>query len=129
MLKRRTFLKVTGAALAGQALGATAIAGSSMVPFGVPSASAAVLPGVVSTQRLTISEPGEYEVSGFVRLQAPSVQITGISNSQQITWSNDGPAPLVSFTSMESYARAGAVSTIQVLGGQLESVSIRPMVS
>ena len=129
MLKRRTFLKVTGAALAGQALGAAAIAGSPTASFGVRTASAAVLPGVVSTHRLTISEPGEYEVSGFVRLQAPSVQITGISNSQQITWSNDGPAPLVSFTSMESYARAGAVSTIQVLGGQFESVSIRPMVS
>ena len=129
MLKRRTFLKVTGIAMAGQALGAATIAGSSMTSFGVPSVSAAVLPPMVSSRRLTIAEPGEYEISGFVRLQTPSVQITGISNSQQITWSNDGPAPLVSFTSMESYARAGAVSTVQVLGGQIESVSIRPMVS
>jgi hypothetical protein len=129
MLKRRTFLKVTGIAMAGQALGAATIAGSPMTSFGVPSASAAVLPEALSSQRLTISEPGDYEISGFVRLQAPSVQITGISNSQQISWSNDGPAPLVSFTSMESYTRSGAVSTIQVLGGQIESVKIKPMVS
>src|SRR5574341_1543988 len=111
MLKRRTFLKVTGIAMAGQALGATAITGSPTASFGIPSASAAVLPPTVSSRRLTIAEPGEY-------------QITGITNSQQITWSNDGPAPLVSFTSLESYTRAGATPLIQVIGGRLESVSV-----
>jgi hypothetical protein len=129
MLKRRTFLKLTGIAMAGQALGAAAIAGSPTASFGVPTASAAVLPPIASSRRLTITEPGEYQISGFVRLQAPSVQISGISNSQQITWSNDGPAPLVSFTSLESFTRAGAVSTIHVLGGQLESVSVTPVLS
>jgi hypothetical protein len=129
MLKRRTFLKVTGIAMAGQALGAATLAGSPIASFGVPTASAAVLPPMVSSRRLTITEPGEYQISGFVRLHAPSVQITGISNSQQITWSNDGPAPLVSFTSLESYTRAGATSTVQVLGGQIESVSVTPMLS
>ena len=129
MLKRRTFIKLTGIAMAGQALGAATIAGSPTASFGVRSASAAVLPPVTSSRRLTIAEPGEYQISGFVRLQAPTVQIKGITNSQQITWSNDGPAPLVGFTSLESYTRAGATSTIQVLGGQIESVNVTPMLS
>jgi hypothetical protein len=68
-----------------------------------------------------------YEISGQVRLQAPVVEITGISNSQQISWSNmQGSEPLVSFTSMETFARAGAAPEIRVLGGQLESVTATP---
>src|SRR5687768_6401900 len=102
MLKRRTFLKLTGIAMAGQALGAATLAGSPTASFGVPTASAAVLPPIASTRKLTISEPGDYLISGVVRLHGPSAQISGITNSQQISWSNNGPAPLVSFTSLES---------------------------
>jgi hypothetical protein len=129
MMKRRTFLKFTGMAMAGQALGAATLASSPTASFGVPTASAAVLPPMTSSRRLTITEPGDYQISGFVRLQAPTVQISGITNSQQIGWSTEGPAPVVSFTSLESYARAGATSEVQVLGGQIESVTITPLMN
>jgi hypothetical protein len=129
MMKRRTFLKLTGIAMARQALGAATLAGSPTASFGVPTASAAVLPPITSSRRLTITEPGDYQISGFVRLQSPSVQISGITNSQQISWSTEGPSPVVSFTSLESYVRGGASSEIQVLGGQIESVTITPVMS
>jgi hypothetical protein len=129
MMKRRTFLKLTGIAMTGQALGAASLAGSPVIPLGAAQpASAAVLPSITSTRRLQIAEPGYYQISGFVRLQAPVVKIGGISNSQQMSWSNmQGPAPVVSFTSMETFSQAGATSEVHVLGGQLESLTATPV--
>ena len=69
-----------------------------------------------------------YQISGLVRLHAPTVEIGGISNSQQISWANvQGAAPVVSFTSLETYANAGATPEIQVVGGQIESVTATPL--
>src|SRR5688500_344048 len=117
MMKRRTFLKITGVAMAGQALGAASLAGSPAGSFGAaPSASAAVLPPITSSRRLSISEPGECQVSGFVRLHAPHVKIDGSASSQQISWSNvQGPSPVVGVTSLETYGRGDLAPEIQVL--------------
>jgi hypothetical protein len=129
MMKRRTFLKLTGIAMAGQSLGAASLAGSPVASFGaVPSVEAAALPPITSMMRINIAEQGVYQISGYVRLQAPVVEIGGISNSQQISWSNiQGPAPLVSFTSMETFSQAGSASEVHVLGGQIESVTATPV--
>src|SRR5215204_3066078 len=131
MMKRRTFLKLTGIAMTGQALGAASLAGSPTAGFGaIPSVSAAVLPPMVSTRRLAIAEAGTYQISGLVRLQARTVEIGGITNSQQISWSGtQTQAPLVSFTSQETYDRPGLTPEIHVLGGQIESVTATPLVS
>jgi hypothetical protein len=129
MMKRRTFLKLTGIAMTGQALGAASFVGSPVASFGtVPSASAAVLPPVTSTRRIAIAHAGSYQISGLVRLQAPTVEISGITNSQQISWSStQGEAPLVSFTSQETYDRPGLTPEIHVLGGRIESVTATPL--
>jgi len=129
MMKRRTFLKLTGIAMTGQALGAASLVGSPAASFGaVPSVSAAVLPPMTSTRRLVIAEAGSYQISGLVRLQAPTVEISGITNSQQISWSHtQGEAPVVSFTSLETYDRPGLTPEIQVLGGQIQSVTATPL--
>jgi len=131
MMKRRAFLKLTGIAMTGQALGAVSLAGSPVASFAaVPSVSAAVLPPVMSTRRLVIADAGTYQISGLVRLHAPTVEIGGITNSQQISWSGaQSQAQLVSFTSQETYDRPGLTPEIHVLGGQIESVTATPLVS
>jgi hypothetical protein len=64
-----------------------------------------------------------------VRLDEPRVQISGITNSQSISWSGiDGPRrPLASFTSLEYFDQPGLTPDIRVLGGRLESLAVVPV--
>ena len=80
--------------------------------------------------RLSVRDPGLYHVSGRVRLDAPLVEISGIANSQTISWSGvGGDEPQVaSFMSFEQVDRPEFAPTIQVRGGQIESLSIAPVV-
>jgi len=73
-----------------------------------------------------VHEAGSYLISGFVRLDSPQVEISGISNSQQISWSGAGgsESPLASFRSYETFTGPGLTPEIRVEGGQLESVSL-----
>jgi hypothetical protein len=67
-----------------------------------------------------------YRLSGVVRLEAPVVEISGISNRQRITWSDrDSSEPhTASFVSYESYEAAGMLPDVKVRGGQLEALSL-----
>jgi hypothetical protein len=115
-MNRRVFLKVTGlAAVAGTAVALPRAAG--WRPEAVGS--------VPSGGRLAIHEPGTYRISGRVRLDAPLVEISGISHSQRITWSGfEGPErPVASFSTFERFDRPGMTPTIHVHGGHLESVT------
>ena len=127
-MDRRVFLKVTGFVAAASAFDALPVAAAE------PPASASAEPvrdlGAASrpsVARLRVREAGLYQISGTVRLDAPTVEISGITNSQQITWSGSGDSPLASFTSFERYASTGLTPEIQVRGGRLESVSITPV--
>jgi hypothetical protein len=134
-MDRRGFLKVTALELTGLVVAASvldalpvAAAGPSTV---VPDAPIRAL-GTASTAavaRLTIREAGTYRISGLVRLDAPVVEISGIANAQQISWSAiDGvESPVASFTSFEQFAGPGLTPEIQVRGGHLESLSVVPM--
>lgn len=129
MLKRRTFLKLTGIAAAGQALGAASLVGSHAALGGTPSVSAAGLSPVSSTMRLRLTEPGTYLVSGQVRIMAPTVEIAGITNAQQLSWSGIAPSemPLASFSSYEMITSPNALSEVRVVGGKIESLTATPV--
>jgi len=122
-----TGLKVTGlvaAASAFEALPAAAAEPSVTAPSApVRDLGAATRPSVA---RLRVLEPGSYQISGVVRLHDPLVEISGITNAQQISWTGatGGAGQLVSFNSFETYASTGLTPEIRVRGGQLESVSI-----
>jgi hypothetical protein len=134
-MDRRRFLietsvKVTGLVAAASAFEAlpVAAAGPSYAAPAEPvrDLGAATRPSVA---RLRVHEAGTYQISGLVRLDAPLVEISGISNSQQISWSGSGgsESPLASFTSFETFTGPGLTPEIRVLGGRLESVSITPV--
>jgi hypothetical protein len=129
-MDRRVFLKVTGLIAAASAFDAlpVAAAGPSYVE---PTEGVRHLvgPAAISTARLRVGEAGTYRISGLVRLDAPVVEISGIANTQQISWSAmEGLAsPVASFSSFETYAGAGLTPEIVVRGGRLESLSIVPM--
>ncbi len=127
-MDRRVFLKLTGFVAAASAFDALPAAAAEL-PVSTSSApvrdlGAASRPSVA---RLRVREAGTYMISGTVRLDAPVVEISGITNSQQITWSGSGESPLASFTSFERYASPGLTPAIEVRGGRLESVSITPV--
>jgi hypothetical protein len=135
MMDRRRFLVETGVKLTGLVAAAStfealpvAAAGPSYAAPAEPvrSFGAATRPSVA---RLRVREAGTYQISGLVRLDAPLVEISGISNSQQITWSGATGAagPVATFTSFETFTGPGLTPEIQVRGGRLESVSIVPM--
>ena len=132
-MDRRRFLIETGVKVTGLVAAAHAFDALPVAAAG-PTASASAEPvrdlGAASrpsVARLRVREAGLYQISGTVRLEAPTVEISGITNSQQITWSGV-ERPLASFTSFEQYASPGLTPEIQVRGGRLESVSITPVV-
>lgn len=132
-MNRRGFLKLTGLIAAAGALdvvpaAAAADAASRTVP-GEPMRGLGVVSGSTGT-RLAIREPGMYQVSGLVRLEAPLVEISGIANAQQISWSaaDDAEPRLASFVSFEQYDGSGVAPDIRVRGGRLESLSVIPVV-
>jgi len=140
MMDRRVFLKLTGllaAASAFEALPVSAAGLPEVASSGSVHATTAVEPvrdlvgpsSRTTVTRLAVRGPGEYRITGLVRLEAPTVAVTGISNTQHISWSGvplDEPM-VVSFTSFEQYDRAGMTPDIVVQGGQLESISIVPV--
>jgi len=127
-MDRRVFLKLTGFVAAASAFDALPVAAAEMSASAEPvrDLGTASRPSVA---RLRVHEAGMHQISGTVRLDAPLVEISGITNSQQISWSgatgSDGM--LVSFSSYETYAGPGLTPEIKVLGGRLESVSIVPV--
>lgn len=132
-MNRRGFLKLTGLIAAAGALDVVPVAASAgPAPRAALNESARGL-GVVSAStvtRLALREPGMYRVSGLVRLEARLVEISGITNTQQISWSAaDGAEPrLASFVSFEQYDGSGDAPGIRVRGGRLESLSVLPVV-
>jgi hypothetical protein len=129
-MDRRLFLKMTGLVAAASALEALPVAAAPL-PDAITAGSAhrldpAALP---SGPRLAIQEPGIYQISGRVRLQEPLVEISGIADTQWISWSNlDGPGhPVASFTLFQHFDQAGVTPAIQVRGGQLESLAVAPI--
>src|SRR5262245_43880393 len=132
MMDRRVFLKLTGLAVAAGALGA--LPGAAVAAPLDPALTASVR-DLVAAPRLTVTrlamrEAGEYRVSGTIRLEAPTVEIAGIANSQQISWSGAAGQPpmVVSFTSFESYDGRGLAPEISVLGGRLALLTVTPIV-
>lgn len=126
-MDRRVFLKLTGmlaAASAFEALPVSAAGPLETAPAVEPVRS--LIPATMpSIARLRVAEAGTYQITGTIRLEAPQVKISGVTNSQQISWSGAGAErPLASFTSFEQYAGPGLTPEIRVSGGQIESLSI-----
>jgi hypothetical protein len=130
MMDRRVFLKMTGLVAVASALEALPVAAEGLPSAGLAERTPAIEPGLASSSmRVAIREPGTYRISGQVRLDESSVEISGISNRQWISWSNiDGVEPLVAdFTSFEHFDRPGLTPAIQVRGGRLESLTVVPV--
>ena len=118
-MNRRFFLKVTGfAAAAGALFEVSPVAAQSFSPQrddGTP------VPATYA--------PGTYQISGRVRLFEPNVEISGVTNAQQISWSDDsrdGPR-LAGFTSFETFDGPWRLPALRVRGGHLESVAVVPI--
>jgi hypothetical protein len=121
-MDRRLFLRLTGlAAAAAAALEVLPAAAQTSVDW--PREPAGPADG------LRLQEPGLYQITGRVRLDEPLVEISGITNAQQITWSGAGGAiPAVAgFSSFETFDRPWRMPDIQVRGGTLEAVSVVPV--
>jgi hypothetical protein len=134
MMDRRRFLidaglTLTGVVAAASGLAALPAAEAAAAPLAAapraPVRDRVMAPGL-TVSRLAIHHPGEYRVSGLVRLEAPAVEIGGIANSQQMSWSGVG-SQIVPFTSIETYDGTGPAPEITVLGGRLESLTVTPI--
>lgn len=136
-MDRRLFLKLTGfAAVAASTASAFDVlpASAERLPtFSPAEEAAAIVPAAVASGatdlRQMIQQPGEYQLTGLVRLESPLVEITGRTLSQQISWSDAGAdeAPVVSFTAFERFDTPGLTQQIQVSGGTLQSLSVVPV--
>jgi hypothetical protein len=117
-MDRRLFLKLTGLAAAASAIDASSVAAQALET--APAKHADVL-----------QPPGLYQFNGRVRLDAAVVEITGISNAQQISWSGaaSGFGPIsASFSSYEQFDAPWRMPDVKVAGGRLESLAIVPVV-
>jgi hypothetical protein len=78
---------------------------------------------------IPIRPPGLYQITGRVRLHAPMVEISGISNAQQISWADLGRSaqPVAGFSSFEHFDAPWRMPPIRVRGGQLEALSVVPI--
>ena len=126
-MDRRVFLKLTGLLVAASAFDALPVAADGPTEVVPADVSRDLIPSSrPSVARLRIGEAGTYRITGTVRLGAPQVEISGISNSQQISWAGPEGAerPLASFTSFEQFSGPGLTPEIRVSGGQIESLSI-----
>src|SRR5712691_8017956 len=129
-MDRRSFLKLAGMMAAGPALRSVPIVGlpdsfSGLAEVARPSQAALSGP----TIPLSIQEPGVYRISGLVRLEAPLVEISGLTHSQSISWSGgaESGAPVASFVSFERFDSPGFKPQIQVQGGRLEALTAVPL--
>jgi len=125
-MDRRVFLKLTGLLAAASALEALPVAASPLETAPTAAPARALVPATSpSVARLRVGEAGTYQITGTVRLEAAQVAISGITNSQQISWAGaEAERPLATFTSFEQYAGPGQTPEIRVSGGQIESLSI-----
>ena len=130
-MDRRGFLKLTGLIAAASALDVVPVA-AAPPPHAALIESTRGLGGVTASTvtRLAIDEPGLYQVAGLVRLEAPLVEISGIANAQQISWSGAEGAEsrLASFVSFEQYDGSGTAPDVRVRGGRLESLTVAPVI-
>jgi hypothetical protein len=131
MMDRRVFLKLTGLVAAASALDALPVAAASSPHAPSAADRSRDLAGAAASpvSRLAIREPGTYRISGLVRLQEPLVEISGITNSQMISWSRveGSKPPVASFMSFERFDAPGMTPDIQVRGGHLEALAVVPM--
>ena len=128
-MNRRHFLKLTGIVAATAALASVPATSASAEALDTDQAGA--VRDLVAAPRLTVTRlamrgPGDYRVTGLVRLESPIVEISGIANSQQMSWSGAG-SQVVPFTSFETYDGIGLAPEITVRGGRLESLSVTPI--
>ena len=122
MIERRFFLKLTGCLVAGSALDALPVLARACADD-APSAAA-----VVEAPTSILQAPGTYRITGRVRLQEPLVEISGITNAQQISWSAGAiSSPVATFTSFEQFEQPWQMPEIRVRGGQLEALSVVPL--
>jgi hypothetical protein len=112
-MDRRMFLKLTGFAAAASALDASPIAAQTLTGAAVQSDDG-LLPA------------GLYQLSGRVRLESPVIEITGITNTQQISWSGVGTRS-ASFSSYEEFSAPWRMPEVKVAGGRLESLAVVPI--
>ena len=120
MMDRRFFLKLTGfvtvaSALEALPVGAQGRSDDAPRVAGLDSATQPVLP------------PGTYQFSGRVRLKEPLVEISGITNAQQISWSRGLAPPMASFTTFEYFDQPWQMPEIRVRGGQLDALAVVPI--
>jgi hypothetical protein len=120
MIDRRFFLKLTGLVAAASALDTLTVAAQGRPDGAQPALSAHPV------QRSGTRAPGTYQFTGRVRLVEPLVDISGITNAQQITWSQMG-APVAGFTSFEHFDQPWTMPDIRVRGGQLETLAVVPL--
>jgi len=72
-----------------------------------------------------VRAPGTYQLSGRVRLDEALVEISGITNAQQISWSPGSiSSPVATFTSFEHFAQPRQMPEIMVRGAQLHTASM-----
>jgi hypothetical protein len=120
-MKRRVFLKVTGL---------VAVAGAVQVLSGLDERTKHTqLTAVSDGTRLTIQEAGTYRITGQVRLEQPLVQITGLGQTQSVSWSGAAGTrqQVTSFTAFEHFDAPGLTRSIRVTGGVLEGVTAVPV--
>jgi hypothetical protein len=113
MIDRRSFFKLAGLTAAVSAV--EAIAPRRRGPEGVSA--------------LALRTPGTYQITGRVRLTEPLVEISGIANAQQISWSGVGVGdrPVANFTTFEHFDQPWSMPAIRVRGGRLEALAVTPL--
>ena len=129
-MDRRVFLKLSGLAAIGTALGAQPIANVRDAVAASPEQAPGLVPArTPAAVRLAVPEPGTYQLSGQVRLLEPRVEIHGIAHPQTISWSDRAAPerPLADFTAFAHFDRPGMTPPILVQGGRLESLTLRPV--
>jgi len=136
VIDRRLLLKLAGSLAAANALGmgvtpAGAVDNANPTANPEPVGAAPVgdaAPPALARAEGVLQPPGTYQFSGTVRLQAPLVDISGISNAHQISWSPGAlSTPVATFTSFEHFAQPWQMPAIRVEGGQLDSLSVVPL--
>jgi hypothetical protein len=108
-MDRRLFLKLTG--------------------FAAVAGAFDVLPVAAQSAPPALQSPGMYQITGRVRLHEPVVEISGLTNAQQISWSkvNWTTPPEAGFTSFEYFDKPWSMPEIRVSGGQLQEVAVLPI--
>ena len=125
MMDRRLFLRLTGLVAAAGALAALPAATQASTGQSVDAPVAEPFAGTGSL----MYPAGTYQISGRVRLHQPVVEISGITNAQQISWAGavGESAPVASFTSFEEFDQPWRAPAIRVRGGELLGVAVLPV--